>query len=286
MTLRNLPAVEASRLPEPFAFAPDDDAVARWECGIMAAKSPENTISILDHIGIDSWTGNGVTSKRIAAALRQIGDQEVYVDINSPGGDFFEGVSIYNLLREHKAKVTVRILGMAASAASIIAMAGDQIEIGKAGFLMVHNAWVIAIGNRHDMTSAADTLATFDSAMANVYADRSGASIVQAARWMDDETWFNGEDAIAAGLADGLLPSDATKTDNAKAEAPKIKAVKAVDRALAKAGVPRSERRSLIGDIKSGNDPGAGTQSSAGTVTHDADEWQAAAQQLITAIRS
>ncbi|TKA83994.1 Clp protease ClpP, partial [Sulfitobacter sp. 15WGC] len=73
--------------------------------------------------------GDGVTSKRIAGALRSIGERDVRVDINSPGGDFFEGVAIYNMLREHKAKVTVNVLGLAASAASVIAMAGDEIKV-------------------------------------------------------------------------------------------------------------------------------------------------------------
>ncbi|MBN0106041.1 Clp protease ClpP, partial [Pseudomonas aeruginosa] len=90
-------------------------------------------------IGYDWWTGEGVTAKRIAGALRAIGgDVDVTVNINSPGGDVFEGLAIYNLLREHKGKVTVRVLGLAASAASFIAMAADEVKIARAGFLMIH----------------------------------------------------------------------------------------------------------------------------------------------------
>src|SRR5690606_7927819 len=195
--------------------------VSKWDAGIMAREPSGATISILDVIGEDAWAGGGVTSKRIAAALRSIGDGQVHVDINSPGGDFFEGVAIYNALRAHPKKVTVRILGLAASAASVIAMAGDEIQIGKAGFLMVHNAWVVAIGNRHDLAEAAKTMEPFDDAMATVYADRAGVKKSKAAEWMDNETWFNGEQAVSEGLADSFLPADQVAEDSARAEAAK-----------------------------------------------------------------
>ena len=116
MTIKPIPEIKAARLPDAFAFEADADAVGKWNSGIEAMQTPENTISILDVIGEDIF-GEGVTSRRVSAALRRIGDQEAFVDINSPGGDFFEGVAIYNMLRQHKARVNVRILGLAASAA-------------------------------------------------------------------------------------------------------------------------------------------------------------------------
>lgn len=282
MSLRNLPEIRAERLPSICAFEPDADAVDRWNAGIKAAeKSPDNTISILDVIGEDFWTGGGVTSKRVAAALRAIGDQEVFVDLNSPGGDFFEGVSIYNQLRAHPHKVTVRILGIAASAASVIAMAGDEIQIGKAGFVMVHNAWVIAIGNRHDLVEAAKMMEPFDDAMATVYSDRAGVKKSKAAEWMDNETWFNGEQAVAEGLADGFLPADAVAEDSAKANANRnINATRRVDALLAKSGMPRTERRALLAEAK------GGTHDAAATVTHDADDLRAAIEQLRSTLRT
>jgi len=280
MTIRTLPDITAGRLPETFAFQPDADALERWTAGIRAEQTPGNTISILDVIGEDWWTGGGVTSKRVAAALRSIGDQEVFVDINSPGGDFFEGVAIYNLLRTHKHKITVRILGLAASAASLIAMAGDEIQIGKAGFIMVHNAWVLAIGNRHDMRDAADTLEPFDDAMATVYSERAGAEKKAAAKWMDDETWFNGEQAVDAGLADDFLTIDTSIDESAAAKVGgATHATRRADAMLARAGMSRSERRSLLGEIKGGT-PGA-----APGATQDAGDWTAAAQQLIETLK-
>lgn len=276
MSLRNLPKIEAQRLPAICAFEPDADALERWNAGVMAAQSPENTISVLDVIGEDFWTGGGVTSKRVSAALRAIGDQDVFVDINSPGGDFFEGVAIYNALRAHPRKVTVRILGLAASAASVIAMAGDEVQIGKAGFLMVHNAWVVAIGNRHDLADAAATMEPFDDAMATVYSDRAGVKKAKAAEWMDNETWFNGEQAVEAGLADGFLAADAIAEDTTRAQAKGPKAINRVDAMLAKTGMPRSERRALLAEVK------GGTHDAAPTATHDAGDIAA----LISGLRS
>jgi ATP-dependent Clp protease protease subunit len=188
---------------------PADHALAKWKPGIHAAvgRQAASVISIYDVIGQDPWTGEGVTSKRVAGALRAIGSSDVTVNINSPGGDFFEGIAIYSLLREHPHNVTVKVMGLAASAASIIAMAGDKIEISDIGFLMIHNAWALAVGNRHDMREAADTLEPFDDAMAGLYAARAGVDKAEAAAWMDKETWFNGNQAIEAGIADALLPS-------------------------------------------------------------------------------
>lgn len=266
MSLRKLPELRAERLPDVCAFELDSVATDKWNAGVMAADSPENTISILDVIGEDFWSGGGVTSKRIAAALRAIGDQDVFVDVNSPGGDFFEGVAIYNLLRAHPRKVTVRVVGMAASAASVIAMAGDEILIGKVGFMMVHNAWVVAIGNRHDLAAASQTMEPFDDAMATLYSDRSGKKKAKAAEWMDNETWFNGEQAVAEGLADGFLAADAVAVDSTKAEAAKnINATRRIDARLAKTGMPRTERRALLAEVK------GGTHDAAPPVTHDAD---------------
>ncbi|MEN0040487.1 MAG: head maturation protease, ClpP-related [Pseudomonadota bacterium] len=249
MSLRDLPEIKALRLPEVCAFHVDEEAVDRWNCEVKASQTTDNTITILDSIGED-WFGEGVTSKRIASALRRIGDGEVHVDINSPGGDFFEGVAIYNLLRQHRGKVTVRILGLAASAASVIAMAGDEVLIAKSGFLMIHNAWVLAIGNRHDLMAAAEQMKPFDEAMAGVYADRSRLDQPTVAEHMDNETFFSGEEAISIGLADGLLESDELTTQ-ARAK-PSGTAARRVDTLLAKAGMPRSERRALLGELKSG----------------------------------
>lgn len=280
MSLRKLPEIKAFDGLSSLTFEPDEDALAKWRPGVRAAvEGDDNVISIYDVIGEDFWTGQGMTSKRIAGALRRIGGQDVTVNVNSPGGDFFEGIAIYNLLREHPAKVTVKVMGLAASAASVIAMAGDEIQISEIGFLMVHNAWAIAVGNRHDFNEAAATLEPFDDAMAGLYANRAGVEKAEAASWMDEETWFNGSRAIEVGLADGLLPSSQV-SESTEQSTKSLAAARRVEAALAKQGLPRSERRSLIGEL-SRHAVAAGDRSAVAS-----DELKAAIEQLRSTIRS
>ena len=262
MSLSKLPKIEALTGQR---WHMREDALDKWNPA-FSAEASDNTISVLDVIGEDYWTGGGVTSKRVGAALRSIGDQEVIVNINSPGGDFFEGVAIYNMLRAHPNKVTVRVVGLAASAASVIAMAGDEVQIGQAGFMMIHNAWTIGVGNRHDMRQLSDTMETFDASMSEVYAAKSGSKTDDIAALMDAETWFSGKSAIEAGLADDYLPDDLITEDNST-DAKALKASAVMDCAL-RAQYPdmsRKERRALQSDAKSYK-PGAvgsGTQDAA-----------------------
>ena len=193
-------------LPAPCEIKPL--ALKRWNPGIRAASEEEHSISIYDAIGQDPWSGEGVTTKRIAAALRSVNGADVTVNINSPGGDMFEGLAIYNLLRDYSGKVTVKVLGLAASAASIIAMAGDEIRIARSGFLNIHNCWVIALGNRQDLLEVARRLEPFDQAMAEIYATRTGSELSAMQQLMDADTWLNGSAAVEQGFCDDLLKSD------------------------------------------------------------------------------
>ncbi|WP_088141925.1 head maturation protease, ClpP-related [Achromobacter xylosoxidans] len=250
MSLKQLPELRASGRGGIQSFVLPS-AFAKWSPTVSAAagESSEATISILDVIGEDWWTGEGVTSKRIAGALRAIGDRDVEVNINSPGGDMFEGVAIYNQLREHKAKVTVNILGVAASAASVVAMAGDEIRIGRPSFLMIHNCWCLAAGNRHDFAQLAEQMAPFDTAMADVYQARTGISLERIQSLMDKESWIGGAAAVNEGWADALLDDAAIKDGAPGAQAA---AVRRIEAALRSSGMPRSEAQRLISDFKTG----------------------------------
>lgn len=228
-----------------------EGALDRWHPGVKAAAAdtPE-TISIYEVIGEDPWSGGGVTVKRIDAALRAIGNKDVTVNINSPGGDVFEGIAIYNRLREHPGQVNVKVLGLAASAASIIAMAGDNVQIGASSFIMIHNAWVLAVGNRHDMREVADFLEPFDEALASVYVSRTGQELAQVQDAMDHETWFNGTKAVELGYADSVLPADAVATDEeVEKEEDGVKALRRAEAALCHE-MPRSAARDLLNKIK------------------------------------
>ncbi|MDX7008082.1 head maturation protease, ClpP-related, partial [Enterobacter hormaechei] len=234
---KQLPAAPAGRPCARVTCETLPSALDRWDGGIKAAATDDNSISVFDVIGQDYW-GEGVTAKRIAGALRAMNGADVTVNINSPGGDMFEGLAIYNLLREYEGRVTVKVLGIAASAASVIAMAGDDIQIGRGAFLMIHNCWVYAMGNRHDFAELAQSLEPFDNAMADIYAARSGLDMAAVQKLMDAESYIGGSDAVAKGLADSLLSADAVSDSD---ESPAA-ALRKLDALLAKTNTPRSER--------------------------------------------
>lgn len=253
-------------------------ALEAWNPGLHAAAGDdvENTISIYDPIGYDFF-GEGVTAKRIAGALRSIGnDTDVNVNINSPGGDVFEGLAIYNLFREHKGAVTVNVLGLAASAASFIAMAADEIRIGRAAFFMIHNAWTIAIGNRHDLRETADWLEPFDATICDIYTARTGLTLDDVKAQLDAETWIGGRDAVDAGWADAFLESDEIEEGTNARNDYRI-AARRMDIAMAKAGLTRSERRSLMQQFKSGTQDAAGN-GTPGATDHEAETAEAFAE--------
>lgn len=251
MTMRNLPSAKVNARPGLRSeMAPS--ALDRWNSGVKAASEDDSTISILDPIGED-WYGNGVTSKRVSAALRAIGKKDVTISINSPGGDYFEGLAIYNLLRDHPAKVTVKIVGIAASAASVIAMAADEVQIARAGFIMIHNTWVVGAGDRHALRDIADWLEPFDMTAIDIYSARTGLNEKDLGGMLDRETWIGGADAVDKGFADSLLSADEIESRAAQSldERPKAAAHK-LDTLLARLNVPRSERRELIQALKGG----------------------------------
>ncbi|KZL04549.1 ATP-dependent Clp protease proteolytic subunit [Pseudovibrio axinellae] len=269
MSIRNLPNVPVLA-GKGLQSAIAESVRQRWNPDLKAAagEDGENTISILDPIG-ESWMYDGVTAKRIAAALRNIGDEDVVVSINSPGGDFFEGLAIYNLLREHKAKVTIKVLGLAASAASVIAMAADEIQIGRAAFFMIHNTWVCACGDRHAFQEVADWLKPFDEAAISIYHARTKISEKELGNQLDKETWINGETAVEQGFADALLASD--EVDQAPSQAsdkPSPNAAqKELDILLTRLNIPKSKRRSLCAALK-GSTSGAAPSGMSGAAVH------------------
>lgn len=249
-------------------------ALERWNPDLRGAADSDSDIGIFDVIGEDFW-GEGVTAKRISGALRSIGKgNSVTVNINSPGGDLFEGLTIYNLLREHEGEVTVKVLGLAASMASIIALAGDRVEIARGAFFMIHNSWSVSIGNRNDHREFADYLEPFDRAMGEIYSAHTGIDDVEIGEMMDRETWLGGQAAVDQGFADGLMESSVVEETSARGE--RIAARK-LDIALAKAGMSRSERRRLFSEFKSGmrSAAGGGTPGAAATNTPRAVEVKA-----------
>lgn len=168
--------------------------------GRFQAKEESEVTQVDLYSEIGFW---GTTAADFRRVLNQAGD--IKLRINSPGGDVFDGIAIYNDLVDHPGRVDVEISGMAASAASIIAMAGDSVKIHESDSIMIHNAWGVVIGNRHDLEQVSGILTDIDKALARIYADRTGLGIRAIAQMMDDETWLFGKKAVESGFADEVI---------------------------------------------------------------------------------
>lgn len=247
MSLRNLPKASAPVRPKNFQWDAPADVLARWaEAPLAAADSADATISIYDVIGEDWWSGGGFTDTRMSAALRSIGERDVVVNINSPGGDMFQGIAIYNMLAAHKGRVTVNVMGLAASAASIIAMAGDTINMATGSFMMIHNSWGVVIGNQSDMRAAADVFAGFDGGLADIYHARTGMKRDEIVALMHAESWMGASDAMKNGFADAQIDAADVAASASTRLDPALSARRQTEAALARAGFSRGDRQQMI----------------------------------------
>ena len=161
-----------------------------------ATEGQSQTVSIHDDIG-----GWGVSAKMFLDELRKVAAPEVNVEINSPGGDVFAGLAIYNGLRNSGKKVNVKVLGIAASAASLVAMTGDTIEMPENTFMMIHNPWTFAAGDADDLREQADLLDKIGDSLTSTYARRTGKSAEEIQTLLAAETWFTAQEAVDAGFA-------------------------------------------------------------------------------------
>ena len=168
-----------------------------------ASMQPNSTLELLvyEDIGPGYWGDEGVTAKTVKQQIDSAGVfNRIAVRINSPGGDAFEGVAIMNVLKSQKKPVDVFIDGIAASAASIIAMAGDSITMGKSSMMMVHNAWTLCMGDGDDMRKCADTLDLISAAIGQAYSARTGKTAAEIKTIMDAETWMGARGMRGRGI--------------------------------------------------------------------------------------
>lgn len=166
---------------------------------------------VMDVIG-DDFFGDGLTASKAVDFIRDNKDRDILVRINSPGGLAYEGLQIYNALGQHQKNVTVRVEGLAFSAASIIAMAGDTIEMHEASDIGIHRAAVVAIGNQFEMQDAMNWLRNLDEHLVNIYTARTGQSRDTIRDMLDgvsDGTLMRAEEAVELGFADKVIPAKA-----------------------------------------------------------------------------
>lgn len=156
-------------------------------------------------ISSNSWWGDEVTPLQFKADLDALGDiTELNVYINSDGGDVFAGQAIHSMIKRHAAKVIVHVDGLAASIASVIAMAGDIVHMPSNSMMMIHNPMTIAFGNSGEFRKIADTLDKIRESSIAVYQEKSGLDEKKIIKLMDDETWLTAEDAFILGFADEI----------------------------------------------------------------------------------
>ena len=168
----------------------------------------EKRVLLLDgEISDETWWGDEVTPQMFRSELNAVeGDIDLW--INSPGGDCYAAAQIYNMLMEYKGNVNVKIDGIAASAASVVAMAGTTVEMSPVATIMIHNPMTVSIGDTHEMERTITFLAEIKESIINAYELKTGLSRAKISRLMDAETWMNAKKAVELGFADSVLYTD------------------------------------------------------------------------------
>ncbi len=162
-------------------------------------------------IASETWFGDEVTPQEFRTDLRKQGrGDDITVKINSPGGDPFAACAIYEALKEYQGKVTVKVVGLAASAASIVAMAGDKILMAPGATMMIHKAWVYASGNEDELAEIIEELKVIDTGMVRIYAQRTGRSEAAIREMIaGGDHWMDAGEAVAMGFADEIIDHNA-----------------------------------------------------------------------------
>lgn len=205
MSSRNAPALSRGesirRLPPRAARGRD------WN-RIDNKAGDEADVYLYDLIGF--W---GTTAAEFASQIAALDVGRIVLHLNSPGGEAWDGQAIYHVLRDHPAEVEVRVEGIAASAASTVAMAGDRVVMAKHAMMMIHDPWMITLGDARDHQKSAESLDKLGDAIAGFYADRAGGSVREWRDRMLEETWYSDREAVDAGLADEVAGDDAAASD-------------------------------------------------------------------------
>lgn len=174
---------------------------------ISAKSSSEIEILLYDMIGQDFWSGEGVTAKSFAEDLKAAGDgiRTIRLRVNSPGGNVFDGLAIYNTLLSHGAKVTAQVDGLSASIASVVTMAASEISMGDNAMMMIHNPSTAIAGDANEMRRMAETMDKVKTSMITAYRRHTTKSADEVAALMDVETWMTAEEAVDNGFAERII---------------------------------------------------------------------------------
>ena len=194
---------------------PIGDGVKARDWFRFEAKADVAELYIYDAIfPDDGWGGTTVGAADFQKQLNEVKSSQLNLYLNSPGGLVHEGTAIFNALKQHPAKVNVRVMGMAASIASVIAQAGDTVEMSPGSLMMIHEASALTLGTATDHRKSAEVLDTMTSSIAGIYAARSGKDVSHWRSLMSAETWFSDQEAVVAGLADSVVGQATSKPTN------------------------------------------------------------------------
>lgn len=191
-----------------------DNADRPRDFRVVAKGNDEAEIFIYDVIGEDFWTGGGVTADKFMKAVDEAKASTIHLRINSPGGDVFEARAIVSAMQRSNVRFVAHVDALAASAASVIAVAADEVLMAPGSMLMIHNAWTLQMGDKHAMLDTASLLEKIDGTIADQYAEKTGMDRAEIAALMDAETWLTPEEALAQKFADGI-EEKAAKAKNA-----------------------------------------------------------------------
>ncbi|SSS87999.1 ATP-dependent Clp protease proteolytic subunit 1 [Acinetobacter baumannii] len=186
-------------IPHNFAVAHDEE-------------KNESTLTIYGIIG-DSWWDDSTSAIEVDNALKQVGSNDLIIHLNSPGGDAFDGIAIYNRLKNHEGKVTVHVDGWACSAASVIAMAADELIMGAGSMIMIHEASNVMWGTKNDFRKQAELLEKLEDGIIDIYMTKSNIKREEIKTMVDNETWFSANEAVEIGFATSTATSS-TVEDN------------------------------------------------------------------------
>lgn len=193
----------------------DNARADRQPVALVRAEDAPKDATLYIYDVIDAYWG--VSAQEVAKAIAGLdAATTLHLRINSPGGDVFEARAIAAAIAQFGGKTIAHIDGLAASAATTIAAAAAEVEIVDGGFYMIHNAWTLAMGNKHDMRSTADLLDKVDGAIVADYAKRTGATEAQIVEWMDGETWFTAQEAVDNKFADRIAQASSAKNKTDK----------------------------------------------------------------------
>lgn len=180
----------------------------------MRAEADADEPTLYLHGIIGGWWGD-IDETEFAKALAAIDASKIHLRIDSPGGDVFAGRAIMTAIAQHAATVVAHIDGLAASAATGICMACDEVEMSQGAGFMIHEAWTIAIGNKADMVKTGDLLAKIDAGLVRDYANRTGQDAAQIEQWMAEETWFSADEAKQYKFVDRVVEVVEKRQSNA-----------------------------------------------------------------------